>query len=247
MAVDLYHVSAGPQVWRYTSGEFDVQTATDLWEAKPIKRQDLSYDLKQTGLSIILPDDVAPFDIFKTITPLLPITVIIYDYPTMGVKFKGDIKGVSYDATKSIATVSIGSTKFLGDTTAPNRTYSQSCPFDLYGQECGVDRAAYTITVANSTVNWIAPDKLENPAFAGQNLINGYIELDTGESQFITAQSGGTLQLLWAVATRDDAVTVKAVANCMKSTYYCDTYFNNLPNYGGFPYIPTKNPATEGY
>jgi hypothetical protein len=246
MGVDLYRVTAGPDIWLYTSGEFDVQTATDLWVAHPIKRKDLSYDLKQNSITMTVPSELEPFGIYKIVTPLLPIHIEIYDYPSMGLKFRGDIKGIAYDANKDTATVTIGSTAFLDDTMIPNRTYGFACSFDLYGEGCWVNKAAHTVTVPNSEVNWIQPDLIQHSAFADPTFTNGYVELDTGEAQFITtADTNGYVRLLWAVATRDKATTVSIVKSCNKSTQACETIFNNLPNYGGFPYIPSKNPVTE--
>ena len=49
-----------------------------------------------------------------------------------------------------------------------------------------------------------------------------------------------TLNLPFSDLTVGD--TVKAFAGCNHTTEVCDGKFANLLNYGGFPFIPQKNP-----
>lgn len=250
MAVNLYKVTVGPNVWKYTSGEFDVQTATELWKAIPLKRKDLTYDLKNTDLTLTVSSDTPPFDTYKYNTPIVPIEVVVYDYPSMSAKFTGVVVGISYNVTKNVATVKLGSTDAIGNSTCPNRTYGQMCSFTLFDSMCAVPASSFTATIPAGELNWVSGNIFKHPAIAGYpdgSFRNGYILFDTGESQFITNHTGDTITLLGAVFTKDTASSVDVTYGCNKSKNDCESKFNNLPNFGGFPFIPTKNPVTEGY
>lgn len=250
MAVNLYEVTVGPNVWKYTSGEFDVQTATDLWEAIPLKRKELTYDLSTTKLTLTVSSDTPPFDTYKYNVPIVPIDVVVYDYPSMGVKFTGTVVGISYNVQTNVARVNLGSTDTIGNSTCPSRTYGQMCSFDLFDDMCAVSAPSFTLTLPANELNWVQGDTFTHPNIANYpagSFRSGYVLFDTGESQFVIDHSGDTIKLLGTVFTKDQAGTVDITYGCNKSITDCEDKFNNLPNFGGFPYIPTKNPVTEGY
>jgi hypothetical protein len=61
----------------------------------------------------------------------------------------------------------------------------------------------------------------------------------------IVSESGSSVELLYPV---DIAVSTNVVltVGCDHSTSTCASRFNNLDNYGGFPFIPSKNPFSTG-
>ncbi len=250
MAVNLYEVTVGPNLWRYTSGEFDVQTATEVWEAVPMKRQDLTFELKKTDLTLTVPTDLEPFNAYLYNVPILPINVTVYEYPAMSIRFVGTVTGVKYTANTDIASVKLGSTDTIGKTMCPNRTYGQQCSFDLFDEMCALDRNAFTASIPVDELNWITDATFQHStvgAYPAGSFSMGYALLSTGESQYIVDHSGDQIQLLGPLYTLNDATNIDITFGCNKSLDHCGGKFNNKPNYGGFPFIPTKNPATEGY
>jgi len=250
MGVNLYQINVGPNEWQYTSGEFDVVTASTTWTAVPLKREDLSYDLKATGMSLTLPTDLAPFDTWKYNVPSIPIEVTVLDYPSMGVKFKGRVTGISYDAEKGIATAKVGSTDTIANTTTPSRTFGTSCSFELYSADCGVNIDAHKLVLNVGDISWQSPTIMKHSNLSGHAsgaFRNGFLVLDTGESQFVTNHVGDTLYILSALGTLDSATTMSIYYGCNKSSGTCAGKFGNLPNFGGFPMIPSQNPVTEGF
>jgi len=247
MAVNLYNVTVGPTLWGYTSGEFDVVSATTTWQAVPIKRSDLSYDLKENALSLQVPDGLAPFDVWKTNVPAIPIEIEVLEYPSMAVKYRGRVIGISYNPMKGIADVKVGSTNNLANTTAPSRTYGQTCPYDLYSRQCGVSAGVHTLTLNTSDLVWVAPDKFKHPGLNGSNFTNGFVSLTTGESQFVVSHVGDTITILGVLGTVAESPTINIVMGCNKSKDECASKFGNLPRFGGFPLIPSINPVLEGF
>jgi len=250
MGVNLYHVKVGPLEWRYTSGEFDVVTATDTWVAIPMKRSDLTYDLKQTQLSITLPSDTPPFDTWKYNIPAIPIEVAVYDYPSMGIKFMGRVSQISYDIQKGTAKVGLGSSDTIVNTTAPNRTFGTLCSFELFDEDCGLNKDAFKVVVDADDISISSPTTISHSAFANYptgSFRNGFVLLDTGESQFVVNHNGDTIKILGPFGTISEASTLEVYYGCNKSKESCGMKFGNLPNFGGFPMIPNANPVTEGF
>ena len=250
MGVNLYRVTVGPNEWKYTSGEFDVVAASETWTAVPLKRADLSLDLKATEMSLTIPIDLAPFNTWKYNVPSIPINLEVFDYPSMGVKFKGRVTGISYNAEKGMAGVKIGSTDTIANTSTPHRTYGTSCSFELYSAECGVNIDTHKVIINVAEISWSSPTTMSHGALggvAGGAFRNGFLILDTGESQFITNHNGSTLNILSALGTLGSANIMAIYFGCNKSKETCASKFKNLPNFGGFPMIPTQNPVTEGF
>jgi len=250
MAVNVYKVIVGPNVWLYTSGEFDLQTASEVWKAIPMKRTDLTYELKQTNLTLTTPADLEPFNSFKYNVPILPIKVEVYEYPAMSVRFMGVVTGIKYIVNKNIAEVKLGSTDTIGKTMCPNRTYGQQCSFDLFDELCGLDKNNFTLTLQVSELVWESDNIFSHPDLGNYQegaFSMGYVLLNTGESQYIVEHTGEKIQLLDTLYTLNKATTIDVVFGCNKSLTQCRDKFNNTPNFGGFPFIPTKNPSTEGF
>ena len=116
----------------------------------------------------------------------------------------------------------------------------------LYGPGCGVPRGLHTIvpqtiveTAENHTVITAPPvGTYDNGYFTG-----GFIGY-SGKSRFIVAHSGDVLTLWKSFPELADApdFSVAISAGCNKSIFTCINKFDNVNNFGGFPWIPNINP-----
>ena len=249
MAINMYKVTVGSNTWHYTSGEFDVTTGLDDYLAMPLKRTDLSFDLKETEVTLTAPSDLEPFSLFKYVTPLLPFTVEIIGYPSLNTVFKGNVLMVSFDVIKNEAKIKIGSAKALENTTCPARTFGTTCSYELYSEECGKNIADYTTTINVGSLV-ISGREMTHTALGahGDNYYKGgYIEASTGETQYIVSQIGDTITLLGGIVTISEATTVSFYPGCNKSHVTCDTKFNNQTRFGGFPFVPFINIFMEPF
>jgi len=74
----------------------------------------------------------------------------------------------------------------------------------------------------------------------------GYLEYDvvTGisERRFITDHTSGALTLTTVPAGLVVGATVRVYPGCDHTLATCASKFGNAANYGGFPFMPTKNP-----
>ena len=108
-----------------------------------------------------------------------------------------------------------------------------------YGTACGLDRTAYqsTATVTDVTANIITHDG----SYTSGTLIGGLITAGT-ERRWITANSSNTITVMGAFVGITAASPIIILPGCQHDITKCRTVYSNLNNYGGFPFIPRKNP-----
>jgi uncharacterized phage protein (TIGR02218 family) len=225
-----------------------IDSGGNTYIPQPISRQDFTYDFSISNLKLTTPASLAPFAIFKDTAPILPVIVRISDYPTLSKKFEGKVLVVSFSGDKGTAEVSLGATSALENSTAPHRNFSKFCAFSLYDENCTIDPAYHKVTataseITNTGLTYRHDNFAQKPH---STFIYGYIILDTGEAQYITEHWDDGIKTLGKLVTLDIAGTVTVQAGCDKTLEVCQNKFNNEPNFGGFPYIPERNPATEG-
>ena len=87
---------------------------------------------------------------------------------------------------------------------------------------------------------------------------SGMIEAPDGTLRFITGHSGSTLTLIRPLESLNSffakngygegygygygGLVIRIYPGCDRTKETCQSKFNNLNNYGGFPFIPLKNP-----
>lgn len=131
------------------------------------------------------------------------------------------------------------------------RFYTRECSFVLYGPRCQANKAAatYPATVAAvgpRTITITGEDWRAGRTAA--NFVGGMLEW-TGpfgsETRMITSFVGETLTVdgpLTDIAVTD---TVNVILGCQRVVASCSALHDNIVNYGGTPYIPTKNPINK--
>jgi len=121
----------------------------------------------------------------------------------------------------------------------------------LYRRGCNLNdydfAIAGTVTAASGflvTINDLIDSNIEDGYFTG-----GMIETADGFLRYITQHSGTTLTLVRPLQALEDEVNGSSgLANvilypgCDHTRNTCKAKFNNLANFGGFPWIPGKNP-----
>lgn len=250
MSVNLYDITVGAQNYYYTSGEFDVHTALHDYIAKPMSRSDLSFSIDQTELTLTVPADLEPFNLFKYSTPLLPFQVQVISHPSLAVFFDGIVKSVAFDGVKGTAVVKLGATKAVENSAAPSRSFGVTCSYELFSGECGINSGDFDISIVKAEVTQNSDTELQAPLLATKSdgyFTGGYVQTTTGESQYITGHIGEVVTLLAGLLTFDDSTSFTFVPGCDKGVGTCDAKFNNEINFGGFPYIPISNISSEGF
>lgn len=122
-------------------------------------------------------------------------------------------------------------------------TYQTPCRHLLYGPGCLAAMESFRASATLTGVNGIS---LQSQAFL--SLGDGWLsagKLVRGLTQrMIMTHAGETITLTEPIIGLAAGETVDVYPGCDHSLAACQGKFNNLANYGGFPWIPVKNPFT---
>lgn len=182
------------------------------------------------------------------------------DYGDLYLDFKGVCQSVSFAGYQIEAA-------FLApvqseERTVPGYFYQKTCNHVLGNRYCGVnrenfkrvttldavDRVNKTVDITVTAFNVDSPPRshtVTNETFQGGSLI------DSASNQIgiiaCESVSAGVWRLWLAFwpGTLTAGATVTAYMGCLKIVRICDDTFANKPNFGGMPYIPITNPATN--
>lgn len=116
--------------------------------------------------------------------------------------------------------------------------YQTMCNHVLYDARCKVDRPTFTtaavVTAIGDAVIQVGDDGVANGELIAGEIINDR----TGERRLIISNITNTLTISYDF---DDILvgdTVSLSQGCLHNTDDCVNRFNNIANYGGFPFIP---------
>lgn len=247
--VELYRFTMGAAEWFYTSSEADVEYDGETWLSRPITRNSLAQSPERirNNLQLQVPRTLEVAEIFRVSPPsdIVAVTLLRYhrgDAESV-VLWMGRLLSVAFK--QATADLSCEPVSTSARRTGLRRLYQRQCPHVLYSSACGVMKIYHAWSTTVTGINGVNIDvaSLEDKPYAG-----GYIEFDNGEAgierRFIrsAAVTGTGLVLSHALPTLEVGSSITVFPGCDHTTATCRDVFNNLPNYGGFPYIPQKNP-----
>lgn len=256
--VELYTFTRNTTEWRYTSYSENVTFEGKEYLTGQLERSSYSStsDLKKSYLKVVMSRKLDFLNQFIATSPTDVITLEIKETHIGDVDeevittWKGNVINVKF--FEDFAEVRIeplfNSLKRAG----LRRVYQINCPHVLYGNECKIAKNSFAITAALDSVsgNLITSsafiqsgDAVNDPTW----YVGGFVEYThdgVTDRRFITNHDNGagtlTLNLSFVGLNTGDTVTVYAGCNHTPAT--CNSKFNNILNYGGFPHIPNKNP-----
>lgn len=256
-----YEFAQGSNVYRRTSEPNIVLDSDGSWMPSPIKPSEFSQtnEVAKDPLRIDLPRDDELAALFVGGVPEQITTLTVYRVhatdPDEGFQFywKGrivssEIKG---DAVQ-LACENIHSTMQRNGIRA---RYQKTCRHPLYGRGCGLndydfavvgtatDVAGYVVTVGEAL-----DSNTESGYYAG-----GMLETSDGFLRYIIKHEGDELTLLTPIPSLtaeiadSGSASVTIYPGCDHTRSTCNTKFNNLLNFGGFPWMTGgKNPFSNG-
>lgn len=126
--------------------------------------------------------------------------------------------------------------------------YQRSCRHALYGRGCTLDAEAFAIAGTLTALDGATAIVSGAEAFADGYLTGGMLRSPDGVLSYIVNHTGSTILLQRASFSLITAVegglpvAVTLYPGCSHDRATCATKFDNLLNYGGFDFIPQKNP-----
>lgn len=253
--VDLYYFRYGTTpnaFFAYTNAEQAVIHNNVTYEPIPITRGAVtaSGTLDKAALKVTTPINTGVADLFRIYPPAQVITLIIrqghVDEAEFLVHWSGRVLSSSREGSENELTCEPIGTSMRRS--GLRRHYQIGCPHVLYGPRCKVLKSLATIhrnalLVTGNTVDlalgWngaIAPSKY-NGGMLEWDGPNGYeartiLRIQDNVKLFLSGPTN-------ALAPGDP---VRVVLGCNHQISDCQSLHANINNFGGQPYIPTKNP-----
>jgi len=266
----LYQFVEGEQVWRFTSKATAWTSAGSggteiLWEPAAVAHGDVvqTSEIERGRLELTWPVS-QPFA-RRFLAPLgnTPVTLTIFrgHEQVLGetvAHWKGRVVGAEVEGVRILLNCeSVFSTLRRAGVRAK---YQRLCRHALYGRGCGLDIALSWLT---GTVTAVSRNAVTIPEAAGQpdGWFRGGVLRFGAQLGFITGHAGALLtlsrpmpELAAAIAAPEIdpetggalPVFVDIAPGCDLRAATCAAKFGNLPNFGGFPEIPGRNPFGGG-
>ena len=246
--MELYQIIMDNDTFYYTSGESDFSLANQTYKAVSIYRQELSKDSLSDDAKIICNFDLEPINLYKEFNPSVSVFVRILN-SSGNQLFMGRVRGVEFDLNKATATITLSAVGGLLKSKIPVRAYSKECGFNLFDSGCGLNANDFRVTLSNNFS--LSDDKLAITSDALSSKPNGffsggYVKFQNQHS-YISSHMDNTITLMFPLKNLSTNDLIHVFAGCDKLISTCKDKFNNSINYGGFPFIPSKNPVTQGF
>ncbi|MDO4693663.1 MAG: DUF2163 domain-containing protein [Eikenella sp.] len=172
--------------------------------------------------------------------------VFCRDWQPVGtvILFAGRVSDVS--GSRSTVEVSVKSDIELLNVSSPRNIYQAGCMRQLYDGGCGVDRARFTVNgrvVANSANGTQLQCNLtQADGWFDQGVIKFTGGKNAGLSRTVKSHVSGSLSFALRLPHPPKiGDTFKIYPGCDKRQATCQTKFDNVMHFRGFPYIPSAD------
>ena len=256
--VTLYHFRYGAAAnafYAYTDAENEMVVNGVTYQPIPINRENInaSGGLDKSTLTIVTPHTSGLAELFRIYPPSQVVNVIVrqghYGDPDSEflVVWTGRVLSCSRDGVEAKFTCEPVSTSLRR--AGLRRHYQYGCPHVLYGDGCRADKGTATSEVSVDSVSGtvvILGDGWHG-AIAAEKYIGGMVEweMPNGNREFRTilrlSSTNGVI-VAGLPTGIESASEVFVVLGCNHQQDDCLNLHDNIKNYGGQPWIPTKNP-----
>lgn len=250
--LELFKFTFGAVTTRLTSYNQDVVFQGSTWTSIQISRDDVQNSIEDTlnEIKITMPASHPIPEAYISNVPGRVGSVEVFrahaDDPVEEtvLDFQGFISQVNFDAAL-VATLTCQPNSSVFKRTAPRFTYQSNCNHILYDAGCKIARSSFLHT---ALVNAISGRTITVAGLSAKGVgwaVGGFVVFPAAgndDARLILEQSGDTVTLLNTFAADVLNTTVDVFAGCDHSLAICDSKFANVINFGGFPFVPTKNP-----
>ncbi|MGI9277955.1 MAG: phage BR0599 family protein [Endozoicomonas sp.] len=246
--VELYEFTQGLKSWYFTDSETEVVFQSKPYIPVPLSRSEVvqDEDLFRAELKVSFPRDNEFAQQFIGFAPDLPTTLSVYrgGYPNGPFDFYWKGRVVSGRADGSEVTLECESVFTSMRRPGLRARYERVCRHVLYGEGCRVNQQKYKVTdIVQSMQRGVELTMTGVTAGLPEGHFTGGIaQTEDGSMRFITGHKGTGIVLVRPFHSLSAGDKLLVFPGCDHSLQTCRNKFNNLDNFGGFPYIPTKNP-----
>ena len=249
--IDLYRIVMDEQVWTMTSADERQTYNGEYYRPVAMGRTgtEQKNSLARANLDVRLPLNHALSQSLMTslYDQVVTLTLFINDDGDISTAWKGRLATIQPEKTH--LTISFESIFTSLRRPGLRARFQKSCRHALYYRGCNLNMEDFA---SAATVSAINGSTLTVPEAAGQSdgyWLGGMVAAANGALAFVTAHTGDqvTVQrvpypLIEQLAQDGAGTAITLYPGCDHSRATCKAKFNNLLNYGGFDWIPQKNP-----
>lgn len=260
--VELYRFVEGDLVFTQTSGAEDIEYNGETYTAEPggIGRgqAEVKSELTRANLDLVVArtNPLAQRWLARPVDRVVTVTVFVQEEGETNAFWRGRLTHVK--ASKQEATLVCES--FFTSLNRPGlrARYQRTCRHSLYGRGCRLDPENFRHETTVVSMDGVQVTVASVNGAAVNTYRSGMIRAPDLSLRFILKQVGTILTLSRPFETLADGYAagfgygnaygdlygglgVVLYPGCAHTPEAC-LGFDNLDNYGGFPYIPTKNP-----
>lgn len=250
--IEFCTIAIGTELFRmHNSIEETITLGADVFYKTHVSRGHIATG--QEYLTVELPGD-HPFPArYAMIAPGQPATLTIQSYhrgdtSDLRVLYKGVVRSVAFTQQGSKAAMSVIPISEAFDKTLPDRTFQAPCNNILFDDDCKISAGlwSYEEEVTAVEANTITVKNLGSSKGNGW-ADGGFVCYGVMDYRLILSQTEDVLTLVLPFYEPILGKNVTVYAGCDHSlTGDCQNKFNNTDNFGGFPYVPTKNIFATG-
>lgn len=243
--LELYRFSMGAQQWLFTSADHVVTYGEDDYQPIFIKRGGFNKgsDARKSTMDIEVAASNPLALLFRTgwLTGILVITIYRHhnEDSEFSVLWKGRITGCKWSG--SVATLVSDSVFTLFQRAGLRRVYQVGCPHVLFGEACTLNAASWQIAETVTAVSDRQITAAGISAYGSGYFLGGMLQFGD-ELRLITSHTGDIVTLVDSIGGLVEGEAVTLWPGCAHTMHACLNKFNNIDNYGGLPFLPTKNP-----
>lgn len=235
--------------YRYTTGAEDFNDGLNTWtaeEIEPLQNLSLSENLEKATIELVTRLENPIAQLFRTSAIESSVTVQIYETHVNDNEIvlihSGRVlaRHVKLTGKKREAVLKCEPLITAQKRPAIREKTGYTCPYVLYdGSTCKATKAPVFGTVLTVSGNSMTVSNADS--VTSGYLVAGYIETSE-EKRMITAHSGTSISVTTAMQGLEVGDAVTMYIGCDHTTSDCSGKHDNIVNYGGEPYIPSKNP-----
>jgi uncharacterized phage protein (TIGR02218 family) len=244
---ELYRFVHGSTRWLLTNLPTSYTYQGETYEPAAVRRgaPEIGQDIARSGIEVRLPRDHALASLFVSTPADASVSLTIYrmhitdSASEVIVYWRGRVAGARLTGSELALRCEplLASMRRVG----PRARYSLTCRHALYSAGCGASASTFRVagtvqTVSGSVVTINEAGTKPNGYFVAGMLEAGSVR------RMIVAHSGTTLTLAAPVVGLVAGASVMMYAGCDHLLATCRDRFANVANFGGFPWIPRKNP-----
>lgn len=249
--IDLFTFSIGSDQFRFTNAEDELTVLSLTYGPIAISRApvEIGRESRTQTVSIRLPSSHEFAQRFVGVPPGQKVTCVIRtvhrgDLTDVRTEFTGLVRTIGLDNLAAETEILVMPLTGALLQVVPRYIFSGLCNHVLYDGGCGVARASFTHTGVGALTadpQIITVSNLDSAKGVGW-ATGGYIEFN-GDFRGVFRHVA-TNSLVLAVPFKEDigGQTLSVYAGCDHSYAVCGSKFSNQARFGGFPFVPTKNP-----